>query len=113
MPETDHTSSDTSESGTSERGHSRPKPGERRIQILQALAEMLEQPGGERITTAGLAARLQVRCVFAGGTSETSRRTSCSALTTKQTPFFGRYSYAPTGRSSQWAWSWQSNCGST
>ncbi|MBP6007183.1 MAG: nucleoid occlusion factor SlmA [Rhodoferax sp.] len=60
MPETDHTSSDTSESGTSERGHSRPKPGERRIQILQALAEMLEQPGGERITTAGLAARLQV-----------------------------------------------------
>ena len=60
MPETDHTSSDTSESGTSERGHSRPKPGERRIQILQALAEMLEQPGGERIPTAGLAARLQV-----------------------------------------------------
>lgn len=60
MPETDHTSSDTSESGASERGHSRPKPGERRIQILQALAEMLQQPGGERITTAGLAARLQV-----------------------------------------------------
>ena len=60
MPETDHTSSDTSESGVSEHGHSRPKPGERRIQILQALAEMLEQPGGERITTAGLAARLQV-----------------------------------------------------
>jgi TetR/AcrR family transcriptional regulator len=41
-------------------GRSRPKPGERRIQILHALAEMLEQPGGERITTAGLAARLQV-----------------------------------------------------
>jgi TetR/AcrR family transcriptional regulator len=30
----------------------RPKPGERRVQILQALAAMLEQPGGERITTA-------------------------------------------------------------
>jgi TetR/AcrR family transcriptional regulator len=38
----------------------RPKPGERRIQILQALAAMLEQPAGERITTASLAARLQV-----------------------------------------------------
>ena len=38
----------------------RPKPGERRIQILQALAAMLEQPGAERITTAALAARLSV-----------------------------------------------------
>lgn len=38
----------------------RPKPGERRIQILQALAAMLELPGAERITTAALAARLQV-----------------------------------------------------
>lgn len=38
----------------------RPKPGERRIQILQALASMLEQPAGERITTASLAARLDV-----------------------------------------------------
>jgi TetR/AcrR family transcriptional regulator len=38
----------------------RPKPGERRVQILQALASMLEQPGGERITTAALAARLDV-----------------------------------------------------
>ena len=38
----------------------RPKPGERRVQILQALATMLEQPGAERITTASLAARLQV-----------------------------------------------------
>jgi TetR/AcrR family transcriptional regulator len=38
----------------------RPKPGERRVQILQALAAMLEQPGGERITTAALAARLDV-----------------------------------------------------
>jgi TetR/AcrR family transcriptional regulator len=38
----------------------RPKPGERRIQILQTLASMLEQPGAERITTAALAARLDV-----------------------------------------------------
>ena len=38
----------------------RPKPGERRAQIVQALAAMLEQPGGERITTAALAARLSV-----------------------------------------------------
>ena len=38
----------------------RPKPGERRIQILQTLASMLEQPGAERITTAALAAKLDV-----------------------------------------------------
>jgi TetR/AcrR family transcriptional regulator len=41
-------------------GRKRPPPGERRIQILQTLAQMLEQPGAERITTAALAARLQV-----------------------------------------------------
>ena len=38
----------------------RPKPGERRVQILQTLANMLEQPGADRITTAALAARLDV-----------------------------------------------------
>ena len=38
----------------------RPKPGERRVQILQTLASMLEQPGADRITTAALAARLAV-----------------------------------------------------
>ena len=38
----------------------RPKPGERRIQILQALAAMLEAPATERVTTAALAARLDV-----------------------------------------------------
>ena len=38
----------------------RPKPGERRVQILQALAARLEQPGAERVTTAALAARLEV-----------------------------------------------------
>jgi TetR/AcrR family transcriptional regulator len=38
----------------------RPRPGERRVQILQTLAAMLEQPGAERITTAALASRLDV-----------------------------------------------------
>jgi TetR/AcrR family transcriptional regulator len=38
----------------------RPKPGERRVQILQTLAAMLEQPGAERVTTAALAAKLDV-----------------------------------------------------
>jgi len=38
----------------------RPKPGERRLQILHALAAMLEQPGAERVTTSALAARLDV-----------------------------------------------------
>jgi len=36
------------------------KPGERKTQILQTLAEMLEQPHASRITTAALAARLEV-----------------------------------------------------
>ena len=38
----------------------RMKPGQRREQILQMLAAMLEQPGAERITTASLAAKLDV-----------------------------------------------------
>jgi len=38
----------------------RPRPGERRVQILQVLAGMLEQPGAERVTTAALAAKLEV-----------------------------------------------------
>ncbi len=36
------------------------KPGERRAQILRVLAAMLEDPRGERVTTAALAARLQL-----------------------------------------------------
>ena len=36
------------------------KPGERKHQILQVLAEMLENPRAEKITTAALAARLDV-----------------------------------------------------
>jgi TetR/AcrR family transcriptional regulator len=35
------------------------KPGERRLQILQTLAEMLETPKGEKITTAALAGKLE------------------------------------------------------
>ncbi|TFW27240.1 nucleoid occlusion factor SlmA [Duganella callida] len=34
-------------------------PGQRRLQILQALAEMLEQPKGDKITTAALARKLE------------------------------------------------------
>ncbi len=41
-------------------GRKRPRPGERRVQILQTLASMLEQPGADRVTTAALAARLEV-----------------------------------------------------
>jgi TetR/AcrR family transcriptional regulator len=36
------------------------KPGERRLQILQTLAQMLENPRAEKVTTAALAARLDV-----------------------------------------------------
>lgn len=38
----------------------RPRPGERRLQILQTLAAMLEMPGAERVTTAALAAKIGV-----------------------------------------------------
>ena len=41
-------------------GRKRPRPGERRVQILQTLAAMLEQPGAERVTTASLAAKIHV-----------------------------------------------------
>ncbi len=34
------------------------KPGDRRLQILQTLAAMLEDPKGEKVTTAALAAKL-------------------------------------------------------
>jgi TetR/AcrR family transcriptional regulator len=37
-----------------------PRSGERRLQILQTLASMLENPRAERVTTAALAARLEV-----------------------------------------------------
>ena len=38
----------------------RTKPGERRLQILQTLAAMLENPRAEKVTTAALAAKLDV-----------------------------------------------------
>jgi TetR/AcrR family transcriptional regulator len=36
------------------------KPGERKLQILQTVASMLEQPKGEKVTTAALAAKLEL-----------------------------------------------------
>jgi TetR/AcrR family transcriptional regulator len=61
MPETLHATTDDSDTAVSSAPlRKRPKPGERRVQILQTLASMLEQPGAERITTAALAAQLSV-----------------------------------------------------
>src|SRR3954469_21849892 len=37
-----------------------PRTGERKSQILQTLAQMLENPASEKVTTAALAARLEV-----------------------------------------------------
>ncbi|MFZ9439482.1 MAG: nucleoid occlusion factor SlmA [Hylemonella sp.] len=54
------TSKSSADDGVPTAVRKRPKPGERRIQILQTLAAMLEQPGAERITTAALAAKLGV-----------------------------------------------------
>ena len=51
---------DVAQGTTPSSSRRRPKPGERRLQILQTLALMLEQPGFDRITTAALAANLQV-----------------------------------------------------
>lgn len=41
-------------------GRKRPKPGERRLQILQAIAAMLQEGASEKVTTAALAARLSL-----------------------------------------------------
>lgn len=61
MSDVENTTSSTSaDSEAAAPVRKRPKPGERRVQILQALATMLEQPGAERITTAALAAKLEV-----------------------------------------------------
>ena len=61
MPTDDHrTAPDTDETASAAPERKRPRPGERRVQILQALAEMLARPGAERVTTAALAARLGV-----------------------------------------------------
>ena len=67
MPESDESHLDGSSTDASNTdgakevpARKRPKPGERRLQILQTLASMLEQPGAERITTAALSAKLGV-----------------------------------------------------
>jgi TetR/AcrR family transcriptional regulator len=57
---TNSNDSNTDETAGDTPTRKRPKPGERRVQILQALATMLEQPGAERVTTAALAAKLDV-----------------------------------------------------
>ena len=49
-----------SESRDPDKLRKRPRPGERRLQILQVLAEILQHPKGERVTTAALAAKIQV-----------------------------------------------------
>ncbi len=51
---------ETNSSETAAPARIRPKPGERKLQILQTLATMLQEPEGDRVTTAALAARLQV-----------------------------------------------------
>ena len=58
--EPDLQTSVAAEASTAPAVRKRPKPGERRVQILQTLAAMLEQPGADRITTAALAAKLDV-----------------------------------------------------
>jgi len=61
MTEAEHDPSpDGLDANSAAAARKRPKPGERRVQILQTLAAMLEQPGAERVTTAALAARLAV-----------------------------------------------------
>jgi TetR/AcrR family transcriptional regulator len=57
-PATDESSTDTVAPSTPRRRIA--KPGERKLQILQTLATMLEHPKGERITTAALAKQLDV-----------------------------------------------------
>ncbi len=60
MPEPVGTEAEPAAGPAAAPARKRPRPGERRVQILQTLAGMLEQPGAERITTAALAARLEV-----------------------------------------------------
>ena len=50
----------SAEAPVEEKTRKRPRPGERRLQILQVLAEMLQNPRGERVTTAALAAKIDV-----------------------------------------------------
>ena len=59
-PENTAAADPAEESPTTAIRRTRPKPGERRVQILEMLATMLEQPGAERVTTSALAAQLAV-----------------------------------------------------
>ena len=59
MTQMTHTAQ-TTPSAVTRSNASNPAKGERRVQILQTLAQMLEHPEGEKITTAGLAKRLEV-----------------------------------------------------
>ena len=59
-PAAEASTADTPAAAAATAARKRPRPGERRVQILQTLAGMLEQPGAERITTASLAAKLDV-----------------------------------------------------
>ena len=58
MDEAPH--SDATDTAAQPVARKRPKPGERRLQILQTLAQILQESGAERVTTAALAARLDV-----------------------------------------------------
>ena len=59
MSDDNHQTNDATAAGETPK-RQRMKPGERRQQILQTLAQMLEQPGAERVTTALLASRIGV-----------------------------------------------------
>lgn len=50
----------TAEPAAAPSGRKRPKPGERRLQILQTIAAMLQDGAAEKVTTAALAARLSL-----------------------------------------------------
>ena len=60
LPSPPHSDGTVPAAATEAAPRRRPKPGERRVQILQTLASMLEQPGADRVTTAALAAKLEV-----------------------------------------------------
>ena len=51
---------ETSQSSDQRPVRKRPKPGERRLQILQTIAAMLQEGAAEKVTTAALAAKLSL-----------------------------------------------------
>ena len=52
--------SPTTDDATASSGRTRPRPGERRLQILQTIAAMLQEGAAEKVTTAALAGKLAV-----------------------------------------------------